>query len=123
MRIAVHSGEAHERGGDFFGTTLNRAARLRTLAAGGEIVLSQATTEIVRDRLPAGAELADRGDHVLPGLTRPERVFALRPATATAAAADRPPAPRSRKTVTVVFASLGDADAGALDPEARRRLM
>ena len=92
VRIAVHTGEAHERDGDYFGTTLNRAARLRTLAAGGEIVLSQATTEIVRDRLPPGAELADRGDHVLPGLTRPERVFTLRPAAA--AAADRPAAPQ-----------------------------
>jgi class 3 adenylate cyclase len=37
----VHTGEAFERGCDYFGPALNRAARLRALAAGGEILLSQ----------------------------------------------------------------------------------
>ncbi|UGS37043.1 BTAD domain-containing putative transcriptional regulator [Capillimicrobium parvum] len=122
VRVAVHTGEAHERGGDYFGPTLNRAARLRSLAGGGEVVLSQATAELVRDRLPAGVELDDRGEHALPGLVRPERVFALRP-SAAGWTVGPPPGPDRRKTVTVVFASVTDPRPDALDPEARRRLM
>jgi DNA-binding SARP family transcriptional activator len=43
VRIALHTGEAHERAGDYFGPALNRAARLRALAPGGATVVSQAT--------------------------------------------------------------------------------
>jgi predicted ATPase/class 3 adenylate cyclase/DNA-binding winged helix-turn-helix (wHTH) protein len=120
VRIAVHTGEAHERGGDFFGPALNRAARLRNLARGGSTVLSQATMEIVRDRLPSGAEVIDLGQQALRGLSRPENVFELRvPDREAAAAYER------RKTVTVLFAGIGaSATAGGrIDPEARRRRM
>ena len=78
VRLALHTGEAHEREGDFFGPTLNRAARLRSLARGGETVISQATAEIVRDRLPEETELVELGRQELRGLSRPENVFALR---------------------------------------------
>ena len=78
VRVAVHTGEAHERSGDYFGPALNRAARLRALARGGATVLSQATAEIVRDRLPDHLELVDVGERQLRGLSRPERVFELR---------------------------------------------
>jgi predicted ATPase/DNA-binding SARP family transcriptional activator len=78
VRVALHSGEAHEREGDYFGPTLNRAARLRSLARGGGTVMSQATAEIVRERLPPGAELVEFGRHELHGLSRPENVFELR---------------------------------------------
>jgi class 3 adenylate cyclase/DNA-binding winged helix-turn-helix (wHTH) protein len=123
VRIAVHTGEAHERGGDFFGPALNRAARLRNLARGGSTVLSQATTEIVRDRLPPGAEVIDLGRQALRGLSRPENVFELR-----GAARDGTPgagAQERRKTVTVLFSAVG-ASAGngeRLDPEVRRRVV
>jgi class 3 adenylate cyclase len=79
VRVAVHTGEAHEREGDYFGPTVNRAARLRALASGGATVVSQATAEIVRDRLPEELELVDVGSHELRGLSRPERLFELRP--------------------------------------------
>jgi DNA-binding SARP family transcriptional activator len=78
VRLAVHTGEAHEREGDYFGHALNRAARLRGLARGGDIVLSQAPAEIVHERLPPKTELVDLGPHELRGLSRPETVFALR---------------------------------------------
>ena len=78
VRVALHTGEAHERAGDYFGPALNRAARLRGLARGGATVMSQTTAEIVRDRLPAGVELADLGPRALRGLSRPENVFELR---------------------------------------------
>ena len=85
MRIAIHTGEAHERDGDYFGPALNRAARLRALAPGAATLLSQATTEIVHDHLPPGTELIDLGSQKLRGLSRPEQVFELR---TTAAATD-----------------------------------
>ncbi len=78
VRVALHTGEAHERAGDYFGPALNRAARLRGLARGGATVMSQTTAEIVRDRLPAGVELVDLGRRALRGLSRPENVFELR---------------------------------------------
>jgi WD40 repeat protein/class 3 adenylate cyclase len=77
VRIAVHTGEAHERGGDYFGPTVNRAARLRDLGGGGQILLSEAVGTLVRDDLPGGWDLAELGEHTLRGLTRPERVLTL----------------------------------------------
>jgi DNA-binding SARP family transcriptional activator/tetratricopeptide (TPR) repeat protein len=78
MRIALHSGEAQERDDDYFGPVLNRAARLRGLATGGQTVVSQTTAELMRDRLPQGLALVDLGHHELRGLSRPEHVFELR---------------------------------------------
>jgi DNA-binding SARP family transcriptional activator len=77
-RIALHSGEAQERDGDYFGSAVNRAARLRGLAAGGVTVVSQTTAELVRDHLSRELALVDVGRHELRGLSRPERVFELR---------------------------------------------
>jgi class 3 adenylate cyclase/tetratricopeptide (TPR) repeat protein len=76
-RAALHTGEAELRDGDFYGQTLNRAARLRALGRGGQILLSRATAELVADQLPAGATLLDVGAHHLRGLSRAERVVAL----------------------------------------------
>ncbi|HEX2415483.1 MAG TPA: BTAD domain-containing putative transcriptional regulator [Thermoleophilaceae bacterium] len=90
LRIGLHTGEAHERGGDYFGPALNRAARLRALARGGVTVVSQATAEIVHDRLPPEARLVALGRRKLRGLTRPENVFELRRVAAQAAP---PPGP------------------------------
>ena len=77
VRMAMHTGEAFERGGDYFGPALNRAARLRSLAGAGEVLLSQAVAELVRDHLPAGVELRDRGHRDLRGLSRGENVYQL----------------------------------------------
>ena len=76
-RAAVHTGEAELRDRDYFGPALNRAARLRGLCGGGQILLSRATAELVADQLPEGAALVDVGSHLLKGLSRPENVFAV----------------------------------------------
>jgi hypothetical protein len=78
VRVALHTGEAHERESDYFGPALNRAARLRALTRGGATVMSQATAEIVRERLPPEIELVELGRQELRGLSRPENVFELR---------------------------------------------
>ena len=48
VRMALHTGAAEERDGDYFGPTLNRAARLMSVGHGGQILLSQATALLVR---------------------------------------------------------------------------
>jgi predicted ATPase/class 3 adenylate cyclase len=77
VRLALHTGEAVERGGYFYGSTVNRCARLRGLAHGGQILLSEATAALVRGSLPTGADLRDLAEHRLRGLERAERVFQL----------------------------------------------
>lgn len=62
---------------DFVGPAINRTARLRDLAHGGQTVLSGTTTDLVIDKLPAGVWLTDLGTHALRGLPRPERVAQL----------------------------------------------
>ncbi len=77
VRMALHTGTAEAWGGDYFGPTLNRVARLLSAGSGGQILLSTATHELVRDQLPPGIELRDLGEHRLKDLIRPERVFQL----------------------------------------------
>jgi predicted ATPase/class 3 adenylate cyclase len=74
-RMALHSGTAEQRGGDYFGPALNRAARLTEAGHGGQILLSLATEELVRDHLPADIALRDMGERRLKDLIRPERVY------------------------------------------------
>ena len=77
VRMALHTGEADLREGDYYGSVVNRCARLRAVAHGGQIVVSLATAELVRDTLPAGTTLRDLGAHRLRDLQHPERVFQL----------------------------------------------
>jgi WD40 repeat protein len=77
VRMALYTGEALERDGDYYGRTVNRAARLRGLASGGQILVSQATAEVIRDHLAREVHLVDLGSQRLPDLTRPEQVLAL----------------------------------------------
>jgi class 3 adenylate cyclase len=78
VRMALHTGVTEERDGDYFGPPVNRVARLLSAAHGGQVLLSAATHEMVRDQLPAGAALMDLGEQSLKDLFRPERVFQLR---------------------------------------------
>jgi class 3 adenylate cyclase len=71
VRMGLHTGEAELRDGDYFGSTLNRCARLMGIAHGGQIVCSAATVELVRDR----DDLRDLGEHRLRDLSRAERVW------------------------------------------------
>jgi predicted ATPase/class 3 adenylate cyclase len=77
VRIALHTGAAEEREGDYFGPPLNRVARLLSAAHGGQVVLSLPTQELVRDQLPTGRSLRDLGERRLKDLFRPERIFQL----------------------------------------------
>jgi class 3 adenylate cyclase len=77
VRMALHTGAAEERDGDYFGPPVNRVARLLSAAHGSQVLLSLPAQELVRDQLPAGTSLRDLGEHRLKDLFRPERVFQL----------------------------------------------
>jgi predicted ATPase/class 3 adenylate cyclase/DNA-binding CsgD family transcriptional regulator len=78
LRVGVHTGEVQLRDeGNYIGPTINRTARLRDLAHGGQTVLSGATEVLVGDALPADAWLTDLGSYELRGVARPERVVQL----------------------------------------------
>jgi predicted ATPase/class 3 adenylate cyclase/Tfp pilus assembly protein PilF len=77
VRMALHTGAAEERDGDYFGPPVNRVARLLSAAHGGQVLLSLPTQELVRDQLPGGTSLRDLGEHRLKDLFRPERVFQI----------------------------------------------
>ncbi|MCW5935765.1 MAG: tetratricopeptide repeat protein [Fimbriimonadaceae bacterium] len=75
VRMALHTGVVEERDGDYFGQPLNRVARLLATASGGQTLLSVATYELIRDRLPPGTTVKSLGEHRLKDLGRPETVF------------------------------------------------
>ena len=80
VRVGIHTGVAELRDGDYFGSAVNRAARLEGIAHGGQIVMSHATEALVRDELGNEVELVDLGEHRLRDLSRAERVFQVRAA-------------------------------------------
>jgi predicted ATPase/class 3 adenylate cyclase len=73
VRMGIHTGEADQRDGDYFGTAVNRTARLMALAHGGQVLVSRTTVEI----LGTDVAVLDLGEHRLRDLTQPERVFQL----------------------------------------------
>ena len=78
LRVGVHTGEVQLRDeGNYMGPTINRTARLRDLAHGGQTVLSGVTYEMVAERLPDGVWVRELGTHALRDLPRPERVVQL----------------------------------------------
>ena len=83
VRIGLHTGEAEYTpndaltGGYASNPTLNRVARILNAAHGGQILLSQATEQLIKDSLPANTELRDMGEHRFKYLNRPERLFQL----------------------------------------------
>ena len=77
VRMALHTGEADLRDGDYYGSAVNRCARLRAAAHGGQTLVSLATEELVREHLPATVALRDLGVHRLKDLTLSERIYQL----------------------------------------------
>jgi predicted ATPase len=75
VRMGLHTGEADERDGDYFGPEVNRAARLMAIAHGSQTVCSQAAADLAGGHLPAGVSLVDVGVHRLRDLSEPLQVF------------------------------------------------
>jgi TolB-like protein/class 3 adenylate cyclase len=77
VRMALHSGAAEVRDGDYFGAPLNRVARLLAAGHGGQTLVSEATHDLSRDHLPPLAAFKALGEHGLKDLARREAVFQL----------------------------------------------
>jgi class 3 adenylate cyclase len=74
VRMAIHTGGAVA---DYRGPDVNRAARIRAIGHGGQILVSDVTAGIVRGTLPENAALIELGHHRLRDLAEAEHVFQL----------------------------------------------
>ena len=75
VRCGLHLGVVEHRDNDFFGTAVNRAARIMAAAHGGQVLLSQAVVDCVREVLPEAVSLRDLGKVRLKDLATPEHVY------------------------------------------------
>jgi hypothetical protein len=136
-RAALHTGEAELRDQDYFGQALNRAARLRALGQGGQVLLSRATAELVADQLPHGASLVDVGSHAsracpgpstssrspIPSWPLPCRPWPCGPSTRTRwpSSAAAPSGPSSGPRSTAPWAARASWSSSAARPGSARR--
>ena len=77
VRMGLHTGAPQVREGDYFGSVLNRAARLMGVAHGGQVLVSEITQQLARDTLPTDVEMLDLGEHRLRDLAESLRVFQI----------------------------------------------
>src|SRR5688500_6075754 len=73
VRVGMHTGEPTARAEGYFGLDVHRAARICQAGSGGQVLLSGRT----REELDGGHDLVDLGEHELPGLPAPERLYQL----------------------------------------------
>ena len=71
VRMGLHTGETQERDGDYYGTAVNRAARVMAVAHGGQILCTRATVEVAGPAVP----MRSLGEHRLRDLGAPEELF------------------------------------------------
>jgi predicted ATPase/class 3 adenylate cyclase len=77
VRMGVHTGEASRAGTEYVGLDVHRAARIAAAAHGGQVLLSESTSQLAAGALPGGVRLADKGEHRLKDLDRPEHLYEL----------------------------------------------
>jgi predicted ATPase/class 3 adenylate cyclase len=77
VRMALHSGETEERDNDYFGTTVNRAARLLSAAHGGQVLASSVARQLMHDDPPDEISFRYLGQHRLNDLTRADHIFQI----------------------------------------------
>lgn len=74
-RMSIHYGPAQARSNDFFGTTVNKVARLLSTAHGSQIVVSSSVAALVEGSLSDGISLLDMGTHRLKDLQQAEQIY------------------------------------------------
>ncbi len=77
VRCGIHAGPSEGRDNDFYGTVVNRAARIMGAAHGGQMLVSQVVADLVAPRLPGAVTLRDLGLVRLRDLASPERLHQL----------------------------------------------
>jgi class 3 adenylate cyclase len=131
VRMGLHAGVCEERDGDYFGPAVNRAARLLTVARGGQVLVSGVAAELLSDELPDGVGLRELGTQQLKDLSRPERLYQVEAAflvtRPTAPAATQPGQPAGvrashadrDRVVEVLRTAAGDGRLSADDLDQR----
>src|SRR6202158_903193 len=74
VRMGIATGEAELRGGDYFGTVLNRAARVMAAGHGGQILVAGSAAVLL-----SGFDLLDLGPRRWRDVPMPVGVFQVRP--------------------------------------------
>jgi predicted ATPase/class 3 adenylate cyclase len=77
VRCGLHAGTIERRDNEYYGSVVNRTARIMEAAHGGQIILSQAVADRVAGRLPQEVSLRDLGSVRLRDLSRAERVYQM----------------------------------------------
>jgi DNA-binding SARP family transcriptional activator/tetratricopeptide (TPR) repeat protein len=98
LRVALHTGEAEQRDHDYFGPTLNRGTRIRSLAVGNEILCSRTTADLIVDALPSSISLVELGAMQLRGMRRSEVVYRVTAVADTRRFDDEHPPPHRDAT-------------------------
>jgi len=75
VRMAVLTGEVELSQGDYRGLALNEASRMLAAGHGGQVLCSEVTARLVRDRVGEGIELVDLGVYRLRDIDQPRRIF------------------------------------------------
>lgn len=77
VRMGLHTGEPVRSDEGYVGIDVHRAARIAATAWGGQILISQATRELISGDLPDGVHLRYLGEHRLKDLTAPQRLYQI----------------------------------------------
>jgi hypothetical protein len=89
VRMGLHTGEAHVQDGDYVDhAPINRCARLKAAAHGGQVLVTKTTRDLVQGRLDGGFGLKRLGEFRLRDLAEPELIYQL---THAGLPADFPP--------------------------------
>jgi class 3 adenylate cyclase len=75
VRMGVHTGEPEQADGLYAGLDVHRAARVMSVASGGQVLVSARTADLVDGELPEGLTLRDLGEHRLKDLDDPIRLY------------------------------------------------
>ena len=77
VRMGLHTGEPQLSSEGYIGIDVHHGARVMSAGHGGQVLLSQATRDLVVHQLPGGVSLRDMGEHRLKDLQRPVHLFQL----------------------------------------------
>ena len=108
VRMGLHTGEPMVGEERYLGLGVHRAARIGAVAHGGQILLSNATRELLEDGL-AGVSIRDLGSYRLKDLDRDERLYQLD----VAGLGNEFPPPKARRVAEPLAVSPADVHMGA----------
>ena len=77
VRIGIHTGEPVVTDEGYVGIDVHRGARVMAAGHGGQVLLSQATRDLLPEQLPDGIGIRDLGAHRLKDLAQAQPIYQL----------------------------------------------